>query len=107
MSGSDGPSTPGGQPGGQILNDCESLQLDDWIQAPDNDYLFQGGLVFLLELDPGTPPTIALMDDAGVEVGAVQPRPALVRCLQRKVEFRAIVTDASGGDIQIHIEAAR
>jgi hypothetical protein len=105
VSGSDGPSTTTGQPGGQIINDCASLQIDDWIQSPEDGYPFDDGLVFALQLQPEIPPTIALLNDRRDVVGAVQPRPALIRCLQRGVEFRAIVTDASGGSVQIHIEA--
>ncbi|ERK73250.1 hypothetical protein N136_00376 [Leifsonia aquatica ATCC 14665] len=81
------------------------MQIDDWVQSPESGYPFHDGLVFTLRLDPDIPPTIALIDTAGDEVGAVQPRPALIRCLQRGVGFRAIVTDTSGGSIQIHVEA--
>lgn len=107
MSGSDGPSSTGGQPGGQILDDCGSLQIDDWIQSPDDQYPFAVGQIFVLELDPDTPPTIALSDGHGVEVGAVQPRPALIRCIQRGAPFRATVANVSGSTIKVHIEAIR
>ena len=103
MSGSDGPSGGGMWTGGPQSDDCASLRIDDGVAAPDASFPFRAGIRFDVVFNPGPPSTISLEFEHR-RVGALHPYPALVRCLNAGVPFRAEVRSVSGGDIRVAVE---
>lgn len=90
--------------GGPQADDCSALRLDDSVASPDPGFAFTVGRILDVVLRPGPPTTVVLEDrstDAGV--GALHPRPALVRCLNEGVPFQAEVVSAIGGDVRVRV----
>lgn len=102
MSGSDGPSSGGIFSGGPEPDDCAALRIDDIVASPDPGFTFVVGVLLDVVLNVGPPATVWLLHH-GVRVGALHPRPALVRCLKDGVTFEAEVASASGGDIKVRV----
>ena len=107
MSGSDGPSTGGAiWPGGGEDDSCARLKIDAWVSAQDPDYEFRLDEIFDLSLDDRNAPTVELVTASGQTVGAVNPLPALVRCLRNGATFAATVTHVDNAAVKVRIEEA-
>lgn len=102
MSGSDGPSGGGMFSGGPEPDDCGALRIDDVVASPDPAFTFVVGMVLEVGLNAGPPATVTLLQQ-GERVGALHPRPALVRCLRGGVVFEATILSATGGDIVVRV----
>lgn len=102
MSGSDGPSGGGMFSGGPEPDDCAALRIDDIVASPDPGFTFAVGVMLDVAVNAGPPATVSLLY-RGARVGALHPRPALVRCLSNGVIFEAEVLSASGGDIKVRV----
>ncbi|MBN9139252.1 MAG: hypothetical protein J0H23_00335 [Micrococcales bacterium] len=103
MSGNNGPSGGGMFTGGPESDDCSALRLSDSVASPDPSYTFVVGVFLDVVVNAGPPVTVSLLG-GGMRVGSLHPLPALVRCLNQGVLFRAEVLSAIGGDIRVRVE---
>lgn len=102
MSGNDGPAGGGMFDGGPEPDDCAALRINDFVAAPDPEFIFIVGALLDVIINAGPPTTLSLLSH-GIRVGALHPRPALVRCLKNGVIFEAEVVSVNGGDIEVRV----
>lgn len=106
MSGGGGSGGPGG-PSRDSGIDCAGIRFDTFLSSVDAEAAAQLSVGEELRVELRTAPrALLVVREDGTPVGAITRNVReLLRCIQQQVEFKALVENVDGGDIEVWVEA--